>query len=382
MKKIILAILIALGALVIFSISCSICSSCVSCMSCDSCGSCGSCDNGGSSGGGSSSGGGGGGYTPPTYYSCTIMRNYDGGDNVTYTFNTSEYSLNSSLITREGYDFLGVYDDPEGGNMYFDAQGSYLHGINENNKTLYMHWQVKTYTVEMYVEGRLDSTVESVEYGTDITYVLDTPESPDYGQVFKGWAIKTPDTVYVTNGDLEPLQGYETVGSAFMPDGNNVIRLYAVFGEPTCTVTLVYNDGRADEVREIRPGNPITDLPELSDSGNKKFMGWALENSLSTTNFYLGEPIYEDTKLYAIFLEYKTIQVKTRDGSVIGSITVYNNGQAVDLNNWQTNDDISIQEGYQILGWYTNQNLTGSSKITSIRYGSRYTEVYVDYTLT
>ena len=83
--------------------------------------------------------------------------NGNGGMGGTQEAFVRENGSMSSVVApeREGHQFLGYFDSPEGGKMYFDEflEPVFEVGDIDHNVTLYAHWQAEVYTVYLYANG-------------------------------------------------------------------------------------------------------------------------------------------------------------------------------------------------------------------------------------
>ncbi len=119
-----------------------------------------------------------GGYYTETNGSGTQMINANGF--ITTNFTNTKYTANATIYakwtpgtvstntpTRPGYTFTGWYDAAEGGNLVIEAGKTYT---PTENKTVYAHWSVNTYTITLNNQNATTagSTAVYEKYGDGI----------------------------------------------------------------------------------------------------------------------------------------------------------------------------------------------------------------------
>lgn len=168
---------------------------------------------------------------------------------------TAEREETLSEPVRKGYDFLGWFDAPTGGNMYETVGGS-----NAKNLVLYAHWQENdnTYPVNYHLNGGtlLQSNPEFV--GAGEVHELHSPEK--FGYDFIGWNTSA-------NGDGEY---YERLYGI-----RGELTLYAIYSPKTYTIRYELDGGTYyDGVNpnKISYGETVELLP-LAKYGYA-FAGW------------------------------------------------------------------------------------------------------------
>ena len=95
---------------------------------------------------------------PPTTCYVTLNKNYGGstsGAGVNLISGSDITQVKVNAITRTGYDFLGYFTSPEGGERYFDENGYGIGtwNITSDHFTLYAHWALHEYTVTLDPQG-------------------------------------------------------------------------------------------------------------------------------------------------------------------------------------------------------------------------------------
>lgn len=90
---------------------------------------------------------------------------------------------------RVGYTFVGIYDEPEGGNQYYDEEMRTVKDWDgDENTTLYVQWSANTYTITFDKRGGILGTnrVEAI-------YDSMMPDAePRFGRVIRLKAIMIP----------------------------------------------------------------------------------------------------------------------------------------------------------------------------------------------
>ena len=92
--------------------------------------------------------------------------------------------------TKEGYTFLGWYEDVDG----TETKATIPATMPAANKTYYAKWTINSYTLEYKIDGETYTTA-SVVYGTPIT-LIEAPAKDGY--VFSGWS-SAPETMPAEN---------------------------------------------------------------------------------------------------------------------------------------------------------------------------------------
>jgi len=95
---------------------------------------------------------------PPTTCYVTLNKNYGGstsGAGINLISGSDITQVKVNAITRTGYDFLGYFTSPEGGERYFDENGYGIGtwNITSDHFTLYAHWALHEYTVTLDPQG-------------------------------------------------------------------------------------------------------------------------------------------------------------------------------------------------------------------------------------
>lgn len=287
--------------------------------------------------------------------------NYAGPNTKTETVTAKNGILRfaNGLPVSEGYEFVGLFDAPEGGTQYLDANGTMLVTLTDS-VVLYARWNSKPYYVRFDGRGAEispESAEMTVLYGSTVT---EFPAVQKTGYDFVGWE-DIEGTRYSNGGSvLREKQSFTKANYAF--DQNGIVTLYAVFEVRKLTVTFDYNDGSYDtEEITVDYGSVLVadQFPQREIDG-RMIAAWA-SNPNETQQF--NGKIKENITLYAVWQEYRTFLL---NDSVGGTETVrVLKGEVLDLSAYEG----MTRPGYRIVGWYDSALYSGNP-ITEITYGS------------
>ena len=290
-------------------------------------------------------------YEPRQY---TITYHLSGSEN--NPLNPSQYTIFDSFElktpTRNGFDFLGWYDNAEYNNAPIAAIEEGSHGDID----LFAKWEIKTYIIEYNLKGGINSPLNPTTYTALDTVIFHDPVREEY--TFGGWYDFDPSNL--SNEELDektPITRFEagTVGNK---------ALYARWLSEVYTITYVLNGGVNNY------NNPETytrDMRITLYSPTKidhTFIGW-YDNPQ-----FLGEPI---TVIPSGSEGNKTFYAKF---SLTYYITyILNGGSYHNEPSTYTQDDDTIilgqpiKSGFVFMGWYANAQFNGEI-ITEIPAGS------------
>lgn len=146
--------------------------------------------------------------------------NFATSGTVTATAQWQNKTLNNfPTVSREGYQFLGWYDAPEGGNLVTSV--TVTPGTTAFTQTLYAHWKANDYTIT-YDEGDTDDTDDTLPEDTPCNYDEDVT-LPDIGDL-KGRSYVLHFDSNKGNGSSEPtivdsMSGYLTADGWLINNG-------------------------------------------------------------------------------------------------------------------------------------------------------------------
>ena len=162
------------------------------------------------------------------------------------------------IPVKEGYDFVGWYDDSVSGTKYTASTKV----ANETSLLLYAHYELKTYTVTFNDGGKTNTIIKQAEvpYNAVISEVVtvSTPGRANY--TFEGW--KLPDGTAYTN-------------TTRMPAAPLIIT--ATWSSNKFQVTFDPQEGTlanpSESTKEVQYGDAYGELPEVTRN-HYKFDGW------------------------------------------------------------------------------------------------------------
>ena len=259
---------------------------------------------------------------------------------IQYTDDTGTYSIDvkqgepysmSAIPTREGYDFIGLFDAEVGGTQYVNAKGSSLAPFSDGkNLVLFPQFKAKEFRLVLNYQGAPVTGEREivVSYGSRIESLPTDLKLEN--KTFMGWYTE-PE-----RGGLQVADEYGVLPEASLissrnfdltdPDG--FIRLYAGFrGEMHSVVTDTRVDGKAAYV-------------------------WSLKENDTEHSAVFNGRVEGDMVLYA--LEYApVIDFNAGEGDKVTSI-IAPAGSSVVLPE-------ATRENWSFAGWYT----AGGSKYTA-----------------
>ncbi len=313
-------------------------------------------------------GGGGGGGGSPSYQTEYFQLNANDDTGNVYNLSTDTWQLDGRYMQREGYTFLGAYSNAEGGIQYYNELGNRV-SEPQKDDVLYIQWQIKTYSL-VFTSGETEISRETdIAYGSPL-FVFPVPSEIPAGQMFEGWKNSNGDVV----SDGEGIPIYTTLNSEhyIFDETNKTVSFTASFKTKKYTVTYVYGEYGENQTEEVLPDTVLT-LPAFNDGDGYEFAGWSYNESVMNPDYYSDEPITGDTVLYAIVLHYKDI--KFMHGTTeLATERVYDNGQALNLRDLT----VPLDPGYEVAGWYSNESMSGGSRVTMVGYNTTFTVFYAD----
>ena len=317
-------------------------------------------------------------YGNKTYYAnwnrktYTIAFNNNGGDIVDEVIPSSymyeeEVTLPSEVF-KDGYEFLGWYDNP---NFYNDPISKIENG-DFGNKTFYAKWLVESYDVVFVTNGgKINSgNIAKYTYGvpvnlpTDVTYM---------GYTFAGWCSDEA----LTSDRIDAI----SIGEM------GVKTFYAKWTNNSYVVTLNPNEGviRSDNVGSYVYGSTV-ELPTDIVRVGYTFNGWFANPS------YLGSQVqaisatdYGDKEFWAKWTvnDYK-VTLNTNGGTITsGEIDSYIYGVGATLPTAKN----FVKTGATFGGWYADEEFSSSlvvsipvNEIGDKEFWAKWTDI--DYTIT
>lgn len=278
-------------------------------------------------------------------------------DTGTYTIDVKQGSPYSMEVvpTREGYEFLGLFDAEVGGTQYVNSKGSSLSSFSDGkNLVLFPQFKAKEYTLALDYQGAAVTGERevTVSYGSKIASL---PTNVTYeNKKFMGWYTE-PNRGGIQVADqygVIPTNSIITPDIFDLTDPNGFIRLYAGFQGEMRTVTLYISENAVPEEVEIEHGTPVTEVGLDLRVDGKAVISWSLKpNDTEKTEIFNGK-VTSDMVLYAA--EYApVIDFDSQGGKDVKPI-VARAGSSITF-------PVPQRENYQFAGWYT----TGGSKYTA-----------------
>lgn len=283
---------------------------------------------------------------------------------IQYTDDTGTYSIDvkqgepysmSAIPTREGYDFIGLFDAEVGGTQYVNAKGSSLAPFSDGkNLVLFPQFKAKEFRLVLNYQGAPVTGEREivVSYGSRIESLPTDLKLEN--KTFMGWYTE-PE-----RGGLQVADEYGVLPEASLissrnfdltdPDG--FIRLYAGFRGEMHTVTFYFEVGMAPEEKEIEHGTPIASIVTDTRVDGKAAYVWSLKENDTEHSAVFNGRVEGDMVLYA--LEYApVIDFNAGEGDKVTSI-IAPAGSSVVLPE-------ATRENWSFAGWYT----AGGSKYTA-----------------
>ncbi len=340
----------------------------------------------------------------------TISFEENGGVAIENLTVLQESTIDEPTVTREGYTFLGWYED-EAFTTLFDFDTVIVRNI-----TLYAKWSINSYSLTFSFGNGSEDVVITNDYNTTFTYPAD-PEKVGY--TFDGWyldeagntefsATKIPaanQTVYakwiqnqytvdfyLNENDTTPIYseevgygdavanppaipvvtGMEGAWSEDISEITGDLNVYAVYTKLVFTITFQdYSQTTYDTV-SVEYGDLITPPSTPSRTGYD-FIGYyspELERNIDLTTY----TVTTDLTLVDNY-QIQTFAVKFfggEDGSLIGSV------QYIDYGSSATAPTSGLErEGYTFTGWDKSfDNITGELNVYAVYTINQYTVTF------
>ena len=292
---------------------------------------------------------------------------YDGGSSYQQSIYEGEI-LNITPLSRKGYQFAGMYSEPEGsGIMYVNAQGIGQVNIHAS-VTLWAHWTKAFYTFAYEANEGAEKPAADfrVEFGGEMPK-SGYPAAEREGYDFVGWFA---GNVQLTDG-TELKSGISTLTEDLVQSASsNRIVLKPVFEEKHVTVTFDYNGyeiGGQDLVeRKLSYNNQgiASVAPQVSSISGADFVGWSVYADRYEA---FTESVQKDMTLYAIWKKYTMVSVcLNEETGSIESVKVYDGD----------GNYIPERNGYRFENWYTSSSFGGNSRVTLNYYTANPDTIY------
>ena len=315
----------------------------------------------------------------------SIRYELDGGEPLSGNYETSyqygeviDFTVSPYVPTREGYSFLGWFDqEGEDGNEIKSTEGK------TGDLTLYAHWKVNTYALQLTIslpQGAEKETIEGwfsavkdegifsiakdivdnsitvwvyAEYGTSLT-ALNSVLKTIGNNVPKGWEYEGSAYYFSTMPEsgtplefgednapvnIEESGGMQLTNSYASQENYHTITVYLTPDKKT-VYTILYV---LSENNTVAPADPTRT--------GYTFSRWMQDNADSEdTVFTFGNPLDENIVIYAEWTPNKYTVTFNGNGATSGSMDVqkfkYDEAQAL-------NENTFSRTGYTFIGWAT-----------------------------
>jgi uncharacterized repeat protein (TIGR02543 family) len=261
--------------------------------------------------------------------------------------------------SKTGYNFVDAwYVDKNtlSTGWVFGAGGTQV----TQDTTLYAKWTGKSTYLMFNKNGWIDIPDNNVVNNLPVTYGEVVTGLPNPGTIggyrFTGWNEATDGTGAWYRGDTTVLRNNTT---------NNIV-VYAQRDTLRYTVRFATNGANetlADTL--VKYKNKVTRPAALTKTGYA-FGAWYADKELTTAWVFNTATVVQDTTLYATWTPNKhKVAINKKDGSSVDTI------RDVDYNATLSGklSDPALREGYQFIGWYTEENwknvwTVATSKVT------------------
>ncbi len=196
------------------------------------------------------------------------------------------------MPTKIGYEFLGWYDQEEGGTMFVNAKGISLSSYNEDHDIfLYPQFNKKEYVINLDYQGATitSSTAMNVKYGETLQQLPTNLVKEN--KTFTGWFTEPNmqgKKICEADGIVNSALTLDNINFNLPTEGNS-ITIYAGFENKKYLVTFYYGDKLIAE-KEIEYGANIKDHAPKILSDGKTVVAWSkIKNDTNLTNVFSGE---------------------------------------------------------------------------------------------
>src|SRR5574344_510437 len=258
-----------------------------------------------------------------------------------------------SLPTKEGYTFLGYYDDIVEGTKYINADGTSAISWNKDasTSTLYAHWAAKVTSITLNQNGGIEENGSTeATYDAAMTTIISLPTKEGY--TFLGYYDAILDGTKYINAD-------GTSATSWNKDASTST-LYAHWEAITYTIRFNGNGNTSGTMEDLsvlydEDKNLSSNLYAKSDM---IFIGWATSSE--------GEVVYNDgdsisnlantngtiVNLYAKWTEHETVVTLNANGGEFDALVSNLFTMTIAKGSTTTSSNLPTKEGYTLLGFY------------------------------
>lgn len=249
-----------------------------------------------------------------------------------------KYATRPTDPTEKGWIFKGWYEkDDYIGDAFVFEKTQITQDI-----TLTARW-AQAFTVKFDANGHGHATVpadQTVELNGKATKPADPTAE---GYVFRGWYTTAACT---TEFDFNTPIAADTT-------------LYAKWDEIYTVTFNVGGHGTAPAPQKVENGSKAT-KPENPTAKGWRFDGWYTDEKC-TARYDFDKAVTANTTLYAKWTQLFTLTFETNGGTKIDSVEAPD-GSLVYLGSYKP-----TKSGYYFVGWYTDKNLTRTSRVGYVR---------------
>ncbi len=260
--------------------------------------------------------------------------------------------------TRTGYYFGGWYTAPVGGEQISAGTNVKITG----NTTLYAQMIPITYTVRFVANGS-SGVMDDQIHTYDKVLALADLGFTNPGHKFTGWSTEADGSGTNTYRNRERLMN-------LTDSQDDVITLYAQWNINSYTVT--FNSGGGTSVEAITGVyDTVVEKPDDPTRYGYSFVGWMNGKDLVTFPVTLSDNLNLTAKWEAVQYAITYVGMESVENSNPQMYTV-ENGSIILANP-------GPRTGYTFMGWYTNEDLSDSSRVVGIAIASRSTGIRTFY---
>ena len=302
------------------------------------------------------------------YYDIPVKKVYYHDYDNAFLMSVLTENLDSTLLSRAGYTFKGVYSEENGhGAMIFDETGaSSFTAILSDYSDVYAYWKPNKYTIEFYSYNDLFASKE-YDYDLDFTS-FDIPNYIEVGYHFVGWCLN--DNL-ITDEEGNVITEVKKFNNANYHIGYNQVdnvKLYAKFALNEYIVNINYLGFFSDAQIIVKHGEKIN-FPEIEEVANHDLLGYIITGE--EEKYYANETVTSDLSLVADIRAYKLFTLIS-EGKEDYIQKVY---ERVNVLESDLLKNLKIGTGHYLNGLFTGEDLSGEA-VKELKYEDSYEKLY------
>lgn len=182
---------------------------------------------------------------------------------------------------RAGYQFIGWYTSPDGGEFIGKEGATYTPEVS--GTTLYAHWVANDYEIAFDGNGATSGSMENQKAKYDEVITLQPNQFERIGYTFTGWNTN-PDGTGTALEDRQQVRNLTT-------EENGTVILYAQWRANSYTIHFDGNgatDGAMEDIPAVYDQDitlPTNQFIRTTEQGESVFTGWNLENGIYDVEF-------------------------------------------------------------------------------------------------